>query len=308
MIHSFLTVGQQVLILFALMAVGFVLGKVRLMDDRGSLAITNLVMYAVSPAMMVVAFQRERNAADLHNFLMCLLLAVVFHAVSILLARVLIRGKDGPAGILPFGAVFSHCGCMGDPLMLALLGSIGVFYGSAYVVVFTVLAWTAGIYMVTHDAGKLSWKHILLNPGVLSVAAAMALYLLSVQLPEIVMTPLNYLANMNTPLPTIVVGYQLSHANFGQAFADRRSWTALVLRLLVFPLLSIALCYALRVDSAVALVTVIAACTPPAALLSMFAQKFGSDTRLSSSMVSVFTAISVLTIPPVVGLAQYLMG
>ncbi len=297
MIHSFLTVGQQVLILFALMAVGFVLGKVRLMDDRGSLAITNLVMYAVSPAMMVVAFQRERNTADLHNFLMCLLLA-----------RVLIRGKDGPAGILQFGAVFSNCGFMGYPLMLAMLGSIGVFYGSAYVVVFTVLAWTAGIYMVTHDAGKLSWKHILLNPGVLSVAAAMALYLLSVQLPEIVMTPLNYLANMNTPLPTIVVGYQLSHANFGQAFADRRSWTALVLRLLVFPLLSIALCYALRVDSAVALVTVIAACTPPAALLSMFAQKFGSDTRLSSSMVSVFTAISVLTIPPVVGLAQYLMG
>ena len=308
MIHSFLTVGQQVLILFALMAVGFVLGKVRLMDDRGSLAITNLVMYAVSPAMMVVAFQRERNTADLHNFLMCLLLAVVFHAVSILLARVLIRGKDGPAGILQFSAVFSNCGFMGYPLMLAMLGSIGVFYGSAYVVVFTVLAWTAGIYMVTHDAGKLSWKHILLNPGVLSVAAAMVLYLLSVQLPEIVMTPLNYLANMNTPLPTIVVGYQLSHANFGQAFADRRSWTALVLRLLVFPLLSIALCYALRVDSAVALVTVIAACTPPAALLSMFAQKFGSDTRLSSSMVSVFTAISVLTIPPVVGLAQYLMG
>ena len=74
MIHSFLTVAQQVLILFALMAVGFVLGKVRLMDDRGSLAMTNLVIYAVSPAMMVVAFQRDKNAADLRNFLLCLLL------------------------------------------------------------------------------------------------------------------------------------------------------------------------------------------------------------------------------------------
>ena len=44
MIDSFLTVGQQVLFLFALMAVGFLLGKTRLMDDRGSLAMTNLVM------------------------------------------------------------------------------------------------------------------------------------------------------------------------------------------------------------------------------------------------------------------------
>ena len=40
----------------------------------------------------------------------------------------------------------------------------------------------------------------------------------------------------------------------------------------------------------------------------MFAQKFGGDTKLASSVVSVFTALSVLTIPPVVGLAQYLMG
>ena len=276
MIGSFLMVGQQVLILFALMAVGFVLGKAKLMDDRGSLAMTNLVMYAVSPAMMVVAFQREKNAADLHNFLVCLLLAVAIHAVSILLAKICLRGKDATCGILQFGTVFSNCGFMGYPLMLALLGSIGVFYGSAYVVVFTVLSWTAGIYMITHDAGNLQVKHILLNPGVLSVVVAMVLYLLAVRLPEIVMTPLNYLANMNTPLPTIVVGYQL--------------------------------CWVFRVDSAVALVTVIAASTPPAALLSMFAQKFGGDTKLASSVVSVFTALSVLTIPPVVGLAQYLMG
>ena len=308
MIGSFLTVGQQVLILFALMAVGFVLGKAKLMDDRGSLAMTNLVMYAVSPAMMVVAFQREKNAADLHNFLVCLLLAAAVHAVSILLAKICLRGRDATCGILQFGTVFSNCGFMGYPLMLALLGSIGVFYGSAYVVVFTVLSWTAGIYMITYDAGNLQVKHILLNPGVLSVVVAMVLYLLAVRLPEIVMTPLNYLANMNTPLPTIVVGYQLSHANFSTAFSDRRSWLALALRLAVVPLVTIGLCWVFRVDSAVALVTVIAASTPPAALLSMFAQKFGGDTKLASSVVSVFTALSVLTIPPVVGLAQYLMG
>ena len=308
MIGSFLTVGEQVLILFALMAVGFALGKAKLMGDKGSLAMTNLVMYAVSPAMMVVAFQREKDTADLHNFLVCLLLAVAVHVVSILLAKICLRGKDATCGILQFGTVFSNCGFMGYPLMLALLGSIGVFYGSAYVVVFTVLSWTAGIYMITHDAGNLQVKHILLNPGVLSVVVAMVLYLLAVRLPEIVMTPLNYLASMNTPLPTIVVGYQLSHANFSTAFSDRRSWLALALRLAVVPLVTIGLCWVFRVDSAVALVTVIAASTPPAALLSMFAQKFGGDTKLASSVVSVFTALSVLTIPPVVGLAQYLMG
>lgn len=102
---------------------------------------------------------------------MCLLLAVAVHAVSILLACAALRGKDGTCGVLRFGAVFSNCGFMGYPLMTALLGSIGVFYGSAYVVVFTVLTWTMGVYMITHDTSKLRLKSILLNPGVLSVAA-----------------------------------------------------------------------------------------------------------------------------------------
>ena len=124
MIGSFLTVGEQVLILFALMAVGFALGKAKMMGDKGSLAMTNLVMYAVSPAMMVVAFQREKDTADLHNFLVCLLTAAAVHAVSILLAYAALRGKDGTCGVLRFGAVFSNCGFMGYPLMTALFVTI----------------------------------------------------------------------------------------------------------------------------------------------------------------------------------------
>ena len=55
MIESFLTVGRQIITLYLLMAVGFVLGKVKLIDDRGSLTMSNLVMYVVSPCMLLVA-------------------------------------------------------------------------------------------------------------------------------------------------------------------------------------------------------------------------------------------------------------
>lgn len=306
MIGSFLTVGEQVLILFALMAVGFALGKAKLMGDKGSLAMTNLVMYAVSPAMMVVAFQREKDTADLHNFLVCLLLAVAVHAVSILLAYAALRGKDGTCGVLRFGAVFSNCGFMGYPLMAALLGSIGVFYGSAYVIVFTILSWTWGVYVITGDRSQLRLKPLLLNPGVISVVLAMALYLGQVTVPEPLMVPINYLADLNTPLPMLVVGYQLSHANFKAALQGISSWVTLVLRLLVLPLTSLGICLALNVSHDLTLVLLIAASAPPAALLSMFAARFGKDTALTSSLVSVQTAISALTMPVLVGLAEVL--
>ena len=56
MLQSFLTVGQQILTLYLLLVVGFVLGKVKLLDDRASVALSSLVMYVVSPCMMVVAY------------------------------------------------------------------------------------------------------------------------------------------------------------------------------------------------------------------------------------------------------------
>ena len=103
-----------------------------------------------------------------------------------------------------------------------------------------------------------------------------------------------------------LVGYQLSHANFKAALQGISSWVTLVLRLLVLPLTSLGICLALNVSHDLTLVLLIAASAPPAALLSMFAARFGKDTALTSSLVSVQTAISALTMPVLVGLAEVL--
>ena len=175
MAESFLLVAQQVLMLYLIMAVGFVLGKARLIDDRGSVAMSNLVMYAVSPSILVVAFQRELDMASLRNFGLVLLVALAVHilaAVSVLL----VRDKDPQRqSCLRFAVVFANCGFMGYPLMSAMLGSEGVFYGSAYLLVFTVLTWTLGIQLVKGGKMAFSWRTLLLNPGVVGVAIAMVL-------------------------------------------------------------------------------------------------------------------------------------
>ena len=236
MAESFLLVAQQVLMLYLIMAVGFVLGKARLIDDRGSVAMSNLVMYAVSPSILVVAFQRELDMASLRNFGLVLLVALAVHilaAVSVLL----VRDKDPQRqSCLRFAVVFANCGFMGYPLMSAMLGSEGVFYGSAYVVVFTVLSWTLGVYIMTRDRHCLAIKPIFCNPGTISVIVAMALYLLQIQLPEILLVPITHLSNLNTPLPMVVLGYQLSHANFRVALQGRGAWVSMILRLVVLPL------------------------------------------------------------------------
>ena len=307
MIESFLTVGRQIITLYLLMAVGFVLGKVKLIDDRGSLTMSNLVMYVVSPCMLLVAFQRPLEHELLHEFAISLGIALLLHAAFIVLSRLILREKDAHRrGLMLFSSVFSNCGFMGYPLMTALFGSIGVFYGSAYVVVFTFLTWTYGVFAMTDDRSQLKLRPLLLNPGVISIVLALALYLLEITLPDIIMTPATYLSALNTPLPMVVVGSQLSHADFRAALKGASSWITMLLRLVAFPLLSLGICLALGLNSDLTMVLVIAASAPAAALLSMLTAKFELDTELASSMVSVQTAFSALTMPLVVSLVDYL--
>ena len=70
--------------------------------------------------------------------------------------------------------------------------------------------------------------------------------------------------------------------------------------------MSLGICLALNVSHDLTLVLLIATSAPPAALLSMFAARFGRDTALTSSLVSVQTAISAVTMPVMVGLAEAL--
>ena len=50
-------------------------------------------------------------------------------------------------------------------------------------------------------------RTLLLNPGVIGVAIAMVLYLLQITLPEIILSPITYLSDMNTPLPMVCLLY-----------------------------------------------------------------------------------------------------
>lgn len=307
MMESFLTVGRQIITLYLLMAVGYVLGKLKLIDDHGAASMSTLVMYIVSPCMLLVAFQRPIEQETLHNFYVVVAVSLLLHVAFIVLSCLMIHDTDRHRrNLLLFAAVFSNCGFMGYPLMTALFGTIGVFYGSAYVVVFTFLSWTYGIYAMTGDRSQLKLRPLFMNPGVISIVLAMALFLLQITLPEILMVPITYLSDLNTPLPMVVVGYQLSHADFRAALRGAGAWASLLLRLVLFPLLTLGICLLLRVDGRLTVITVIAASAPPAALLSMFSAKFRLDTELASSLVSVQSALSALTMPLLVSLADYL--
>ena len=304
-LSNFLTVGDQVLVLFLLILVGFLCNKAKLLTKEANKRISDLVVIVVAPCVIVKSFLREFNPRMLTMLLLALLIAAVSHIVMILLCALLIRDKDEQRRrVLQFGAMFSNAGFMAIPLQEALLGVDGVFFGAAYLVMFYIFSWSWGVFLMTGDRSKITVKKILVTPGVIGVVIGMILFVSSVKLPNVITTTLGHISNLNTPLPMIVVGYYLAESNLLVALKDKGNYLCMGIRLIFFPLLTLGILYLCGVRGAILMSMVIAISAPVAAMTTMFSEKFGADTILSVQLVSLSTLFSMITMPVIVALAQ----
>ena len=102
------------------------------------------------------------------------------------------------------------------------------------------------------------------------------------------------------------IGYYLSKADLKKAFTDKWSYVSMGLRLIVLPIVSLFVLLLCGIDGVLLVSLVISVASPVAAITTMMSAKYGHDTELSVSLVSASTLLSLVTMPLIVGFAQYL--
>lgn len=302
--ENLITVATQVAILFALIAVGFVCRKTRLLDDASISGLVNILLIIVTPCLVIDVFQRPFDPAKMSSLAIAFAVSLAAHAVMIVVAAACFRrGEIRTRSVFKCATVFSNAGFMGIPLEKAILGDEGVFFGIVYVVIFNLMIWSWGIRTMGGGGG---WRKMLVNPGTVGLMAGFPLFLLSVELPEVVKKPVHMLSLLNTPIPMIVIGYFLAGSKFSRVIHERGAWSSSFLRLIVCPIVLIAAFYPFRHDlnRTMMLALVTAASAPVAAMVSMFAAKYGRDAEVSAGLVSATTLLSIVTMPLVIALAM----
>lgn len=303
----FTTVLTQVIILFILIFLGFTLTKINVFTDKGIKCMTELVLYFVTPCVMIKSFARDFSFSLLKNLLLSFALTFLVHLCFILLSKLLLRSKNiKRQNVLQYGVIFSNCGFMAIPLLQALLGADGVFYGSCYIAAFQAVVWSYGIYLM---GGKeaITIKKIFVNPGVIGFALALAVFCIGIPLPKVILEPVSYIASLNTPLPMLIIGYHLANSNVLKGIKDIKLLWSCVLRLFVLPIIAFLLFWVFGLRGTLPLALSICASAPTAAYVTMFAAKFESDTSLSVTMVSLTTLLSIASMPVVITLAETLL-
>lgn len=303
----FFNVLLQVGILLILISLGFILTKLNIVNEVGSKVMTDLVLYTVTPCVIVKSFMRPFDTGAAKGLLISVAAAVLAHTVFILSSILIIHDKNVQRErVLRFGAIFSNCGFMALPLQEALLGDEGVFYGSSVVAVFNIFVWSYGIFLMSGDKKYIKPKTLILSPSIIAIIVGIVIFLLSLPVPQIIKRPIEFMAGLNTPLPMIIIGYHLAKSDILKGLRDKGAVLTSFLKLAVLPILALFIMYVCGIRGTMLISLTVAFSSPVAAITAMFSAKFGNDTSLAATVVSMSHMICILTMPPIIYLAQIL--
>lgn len=304
----FITVFTQVSVLMLMIAAGFIAAKTGIMTEAGAACCTDIALIIATPCVIIKSLMRRFDAAVMKSLLLAVALTLLVQVLMITLGTLLLRSKDlKRQRTLRFGSIFANCGFMSLPLQEVMLGADGTLYGSAYVIMFNLVVWSYGVYLISGDKRYIQPKKLFVNPGIAGLLIGLIIFVFSIPVPHVLSSTVNYLAAIYTPLPMLIIGYHLSRTNVLKAFKDIKCIAAVALRLLVYPLVSLGVLYILGVRGTLLVSVIISLSAPVAAVTTMFSSKFGGgDTALSVDMVSLSTVLSIITMPAVITLAQLL--
>ena len=286
---------EQVIIMFILMMSGYILFKTKLINEKATQSISNIVLYVAIPATIINSFICEFDMNKLINGGITFIFSFVIIGVSILMINLLFRKMPD---LTKFGIIFCNVGFLGIPLVKNVLGEECVFYITMYVVMINIFVWTYGIWLVSKDKREISIKKIITNPTFIMIGLGFLILSFSIQIPSVLQLTINHFGNISAPLSMIVLGCYLAEADLKSLFKDASLYKICLGRNIVIPLITLVLLKVLPLNiEEVKLVLLIGASTPVAGIMGMFCQKYGRDYAYGAGVIGVSTLLSLVTMP-----------
>lgn len=303
---NMLDTAGQVLSLFLIMIIGFIMYKKNIIDDEANVRFTRLVLNVTVPAQIITAFVSNQGIVGrwevVQVFGISLLMYVVYGLMGILLLCG-VRVPQEQRGTYQFMMMFGNVGFMGFPVVETIFGKEALIYAVIFNVIFNLLVYSIGILMISNaGGGKFDWKK-LLNMPLLSSLLSILLFFAGIPLPKTVMDSLNFLGNVTTPVAMLLLGAVIAKMPLRSLFDEWRIYLFTAVKLLLLPVVTWGLFTILPVPSVlVRNALLVLSAMPVATNTTMLAIEYKGDINLASKGIFFTTILSMVTIPLVVSM------
>lgn len=301
---NFLKLLSIVAPVFIVVGVGFLLRRVRWMSPAADETLLRLVLNILFPAFIadsILGNPLLARPSDLWfpPVVAFTLITLSMGLIALLLAPLRLPAATSGAGMVTAGV--QNYGYIVMPLVQALFDkdTLGVLF--LHNVGVDIGMWSLGAWVLTRGHGTAMWRRIL-NVPVFAILCSCSLNLLHAQewMPEVMRKSLHLLGQAAVPLALLFTGATLCD-QLRERSQERPRYAALSLalgaRLILLPLLFLAVARWIPMQEALRRIIVLQAAMPAAMMPVVLCRLYNADSRFCIQIIMTSTVISIFTIP-----------
>ena len=304
-----LRVIQKIIVLFIAMIAGYICKKSKILDGKSTKSLSNMLTYITNPCLILCSLQMQYSSETLVVAGKIFLLSIIIHTVMAIVSHfIFIKNNNHRSrSVYSFALTYANCGYMGYPIMMAIFGDIGLFYGVIFTTVFNLFNWTHGIIVMNPENGKLPWKKLIYNPALISVIISMTLFLSKTMLPVTVKDGLKMVGDMTFPLSMIIIGSLLADMKLINILSHYSVYLFSLLKLIAIPAVMLIIAKLFNLPEIIAITGLTMCSSPSAANTAVLAEVYDNDSALAARLVGVTTLFCLFTMPFMLWLSEILL-
>ena len=306
--HISLLLMNQIIQLFIMIFMGFIIVKAKLLKAEDSKILSVIVLYLIIPCVIINAFQVDYTPQTVKGLLIALVGSVMTQVILLIVVSIL--GRVFHLNEVEVASIYySNSGNLIVPIVMFILGKEWVLYGCVFMSVQLVFIWTHCKKIISRES-TYDWRKIVLNINMISIAIGIILFLTRIHLPAIINNTLSAVGSMIGPASMIVTGMLFAGMDFKQIFANKRVYFVSFFRLIIVPVIALFLikCSQLSTFSSngnkLMLIVFLAIITPSASTVTQMCQVYENDSQYASAINVVTTLLAIVTMPLMVMLFQ----
>jgi len=307
MLESFRITFFQTLVLFAFIAIGYIMKKTNKVSAEFNKGISNLLVYIFLPCLIIGSMAKNFKLDVLYQKANLIIIATLLLGSFVLMAFIFSRifaKSQNTCDVYMYSFTFPNSGYIGNPLILAIYGELMLFEYMIFCIPFMILTYTFGIYILNPQR-KFNLKN-LINPPIISMLAGMAIGAANIRLPEVAETIIDMSSNCMAPSAMILTGIVFASNDLKKMVSNIKVYAACLIKMVLIPIIAVFIISAINIPDNLA-VMIITMLTLPTGLNSIiFPEAYGGDSHTGAQLCFVSTLVCLVILPLTLALYQFI--
>lgn len=298
----FIEIITQLIIVFSVILLGYFATCKGLWPYSINRMISRFVFNVSCPLIILASVMGEGTSFEREELIQLVFISVVVYAVLVACAYLITFVWKLPPdnkGLVRFVTSFGNVTFMGFPVLLAMFGEKGVFYGSIITLPFNILIFSLGVVFVKGEGRMygLLRKEMLFSPCIVASAIAFLMAFMGIHVPAPIGKFCHLVGDMTIPCALILVGSTLTSVSAREMMGNFFIYKTILIRLLIAPLAVMCVLLLIPCDPMVRNVAIVLSGMPSAANGMVFCLKYNRSEHNMAQCIFLSSLWCIVTIP-----------